>query len=198
MIYFGYLNFLDGFKSLRMPSMTPLATLYAAIPLCGVLVALFTIEQMVNGWRNGFADISARREKEIAVTTQGTAHRADGFSVPFPRLHGRAGRFCADRLGPDGHDVHAGQRSLDDRADLQRHGRRGADGGAFLPAGRRPDDIRKRHHAHDRAVADAGRTFARRPRAGCDIVQHVFCRHFRFVGSRCRGAHPHACAGNES
>ena len=26
MIYFGYLNFLDGFKSLRMPSMTPMAT----------------------------------------------------------------------------------------------------------------------------------------------------------------------------
>ena len=40
MIYFGYLNFLDGFKSLRMPSMTPMATLYAAIPLCGLLVAL--------------------------------------------------------------------------------------------------------------------------------------------------------------
>ena len=61
MIYFGYLNFLDGFKSLRMPSMTPMATLYAAIPLCGVLVALFTIEQMVNGWRNGFADRKERR-----------------------------------------------------------------------------------------------------------------------------------------
>jgi TRAP-type C4-dicarboxylate transport system permease small subunit len=56
MIYFGYLNFLDGFKSLRMPSMTPLATLYIAIPICGVLVALFTIEQMVNGWRHGFTD----------------------------------------------------------------------------------------------------------------------------------------------
>jgi TRAP-type C4-dicarboxylate transport system permease small subunit len=56
MIYFGYLNFLDGFKSLRMPSMTPIASLYAAIPLCGALVALFTIEQMVNGWRNGYAD----------------------------------------------------------------------------------------------------------------------------------------------
>src|SRR5581483_1680793 len=39
MIWFGWLNFLDGFKSLRMPSMTPMATLYAAIPLCGVLVA---------------------------------------------------------------------------------------------------------------------------------------------------------------
>jgi TRAP-type C4-dicarboxylate transport system permease small subunit len=53
-IYFGYLNVLDGFKSLRMPSMTPLATYYAAIPLSGFLVALFTIEQMVNGWLHGF------------------------------------------------------------------------------------------------------------------------------------------------
>jgi len=56
MIYFGYLNYLDGFKSLRMPSMTPMATLYVAIPICGVLVALFTIEQMVNGWHHGFAE----------------------------------------------------------------------------------------------------------------------------------------------
>jgi len=55
LIYFGYFNFLDGFRSLRMPSMTPLASLYAGIPLCGVLVALFTIEQLVNGWKNGFA-----------------------------------------------------------------------------------------------------------------------------------------------
>ena len=59
MIYFGYLNFLDGFKSLRMPSMTPLASLYAAIPLSGILIALFTIEQMVNGCRNGFPDLEA-------------------------------------------------------------------------------------------------------------------------------------------
>ena len=53
-IYFGYLNFLRGFSSFRMPSMTPIASLYAAIPLCGVLIALFTIEQLVNGLRNGF------------------------------------------------------------------------------------------------------------------------------------------------
>jgi len=59
MVWFGYLNFLDGFRSLRMPSMTPLASLYAAIPICGALVALFTIEQLVNGWKNGFADPSA-------------------------------------------------------------------------------------------------------------------------------------------
>jgi TRAP-type C4-dicarboxylate transport system permease small subunit len=56
MIYFGYFNYLDGFKSLRMPSMTPMATLYAAIPVCGILVALFTIEQMINGWHHGFAE----------------------------------------------------------------------------------------------------------------------------------------------
>jgi TRAP-type C4-dicarboxylate transport system permease small subunit len=59
MVYFGWLNFLDGFRSLRMPSMTPLASLYAAIPICGALVALFTVEQMVNGWKNGFADPEA-------------------------------------------------------------------------------------------------------------------------------------------
>jgi TRAP-type C4-dicarboxylate transport system permease small subunit len=59
MVWFGYLNFLDGFRSLRMPSMTPLASLYAAIPMCGALVALFTVEQLVNGWKNGFAEPAA-------------------------------------------------------------------------------------------------------------------------------------------
>jgi TRAP-type C4-dicarboxylate transport system permease small subunit len=56
MAYYGYFNFLDGFRSLRMPSMTPIATLTASIPMCGVLVALFTVEQLVNGWRHGFED----------------------------------------------------------------------------------------------------------------------------------------------
>jgi TRAP-type C4-dicarboxylate transport system permease small subunit len=54
MVYFGYINFLRGFGSFRMPSLTPIASLYAAIPLSGALIALFTIEQLVNGWRNGF------------------------------------------------------------------------------------------------------------------------------------------------
>ena len=53
-IYFGYLNFLRGFSSFRMPSLTPIASLYAAIPICGVLVALLAIEQIVNGLRHGF------------------------------------------------------------------------------------------------------------------------------------------------
>ena len=54
LVWFGYVNFLRGFGSFRMPSMTPIASLYAAIPICGALVALFAFEQLVNGWRNGF------------------------------------------------------------------------------------------------------------------------------------------------
>lgn len=56
MIYYGYLNYLNGFGSFMMPSLTPIAVLYAAIPVSGVLTALFTIEQLVNGLRNGFPD----------------------------------------------------------------------------------------------------------------------------------------------
>jgi len=54
LIYYGYLNYLRGFGSFRLPSNTPIASLYAAIPLSGILIALFTIEQIVNGFRNGF------------------------------------------------------------------------------------------------------------------------------------------------
>ena len=61
-VYFGYLNFLRGFSSFRMPSLTPIASLYAAIPICGVFVALFAIEQIVNGLRNGF-EASERPEE---------------------------------------------------------------------------------------------------------------------------------------
>jgi TRAP-type C4-dicarboxylate transport system permease small subunit len=59
MVWFGFVNFLSGFHSVRMPSMTPLASFYAAIPLCGALVALFTVEQLLNGWKNGFAGSAA-------------------------------------------------------------------------------------------------------------------------------------------
>jgi TRAP-type C4-dicarboxylate transport system permease small subunit len=51
---YGYVNFLRGFSSFRMPSMTPIASLYAAIPLSGALIALFAFEQLVNGLRHGF------------------------------------------------------------------------------------------------------------------------------------------------
>jgi len=54
LIWYGYLNYLRGFGSFRLPSGTPIASLYAIIPLSGILIALFTIEQLVNGLVNGF------------------------------------------------------------------------------------------------------------------------------------------------
>ena len=53
-VVYGWQNFLTGFGSFRMPSMLPIAYLYAPIPLCGALVALFSLEQIVNGLRHGF------------------------------------------------------------------------------------------------------------------------------------------------
>jgi TRAP-type C4-dicarboxylate transport system permease small subunit len=54
LVYFGYLNYLRGFGSFRLPSGTPIASLYAAIPFSGALIALFTLEQLINGCRYGF------------------------------------------------------------------------------------------------------------------------------------------------
>ena len=63
MVWFGYINFRQGFGSFRMPSMTPIASLYAAIPISGVLIALFTVEQLVNGWRHGFESAEPAHEE---------------------------------------------------------------------------------------------------------------------------------------
>jgi len=54
LIIHGYQNFLRGFGSFRMPSMTPIASLYAIIPISGALILLFTVEQLINGLKNGF------------------------------------------------------------------------------------------------------------------------------------------------
>jgi TRAP-type C4-dicarboxylate transport system permease small subunit len=68
LVWFGYLNFLRGFSSFRMPSMTPIASLYAAIPIAGALIFLFTVEQMVNGWRHGFDHPPERDDDFVAIT----------------------------------------------------------------------------------------------------------------------------------
>jgi len=66
MAWFGYVNFVRGFGSFRMPSMTPIASLYAAIPISGALIALFAFEQLVNGWRNTFEKSAEDRAAEKA------------------------------------------------------------------------------------------------------------------------------------
>jgi TRAP-type C4-dicarboxylate transport system permease small subunit len=66
LIWFGYINYLRGFGSFRLPSGTPIASLYAAIPLSGVLIALFTIEQLVNGITKGF-DHPEPPDEDLAI-----------------------------------------------------------------------------------------------------------------------------------
>ena len=54
MFVFGIQNFLNDLGSFRAPSLIPLGTYTASVPVAGVLIVLFTIEQLINGWRNGF------------------------------------------------------------------------------------------------------------------------------------------------
>jgi TRAP-type C4-dicarboxylate transport system permease small subunit len=67
MIWFGWLNFLKGFQSFRMPSMLPIAYLFAIIPISGVLVSLFSVEQMWNGWHHGFEGFDEKPEPEAVL-----------------------------------------------------------------------------------------------------------------------------------
>ncbi len=66
LIWYGYLNYVRGFGSFRLPSGTPIASLYAIIPLSGILIALFAIEQLVNGIVNGF-DHPEPPEDDLAI-----------------------------------------------------------------------------------------------------------------------------------
>jgi TRAP-type C4-dicarboxylate transport system permease small subunit len=62
---YGAQNFMTGFGSFRMPSMLPIAYLYFPIPLCGVLIGLFSLEQIINGMRFGFAAKDGPHEAAI-------------------------------------------------------------------------------------------------------------------------------------
>ncbi len=54
MLVFGIQNVFNDMGSFRAPSLIPLATYTASVPVAGALIVLFVIEQLVNGWRNGF------------------------------------------------------------------------------------------------------------------------------------------------
>jgi TRAP-type C4-dicarboxylate transport system permease small subunit len=62
MVWFGWQNMMTGLGSFRMPSMLPMTYLYTSIPLCGAFVALFSLEQIVNGLQNGFEHDPVRAE----------------------------------------------------------------------------------------------------------------------------------------
>ena len=54
MLIFGFQNFLNDLGSFRAPSLIPLATYTASVPIAGALIMLFSLEQIINGWRHGF------------------------------------------------------------------------------------------------------------------------------------------------
>ncbi len=55
MVWHGYKNFQLDLGSFRAPSMIPLGTYTIIVPVAGAFIALFAVEQLVNGWRRGFA-----------------------------------------------------------------------------------------------------------------------------------------------
>ena len=73
LIWYGYLNYLRGFGSFRLPSGTPIASLYAIIPLSGILIALFTVEQIVNGLVNGFDHVEPPVEDDHDIPSISTS-----------------------------------------------------------------------------------------------------------------------------
>jgi TRAP-type C4-dicarboxylate transport system permease small subunit len=66
-VWCGTQNALLDLGSFRMPSLIPLTVYTAIVPGSGVLIALFTIEQLVNGWKNGFEGPEDRDDSREAI-----------------------------------------------------------------------------------------------------------------------------------
>lgn len=77
LVWFGYLNFLRGFGSFRLPSGTPIASLYVVIPLSGLLIALFAVEQLVNGIANGFDHPEPAEHEAVIPPLQAGSERSN-------------------------------------------------------------------------------------------------------------------------
>ena len=54
LVWFGWKNAVLDLGSFRMPSLIPLTVYTAIVPAAGVLIFIFTLEQLVNGIRHGF------------------------------------------------------------------------------------------------------------------------------------------------
>ena len=54
MVGFGLQNTLLDLGSYRMPSLIPLTVYSAVVPMAGLLIVIFMVEQIANGLKNGF------------------------------------------------------------------------------------------------------------------------------------------------
>ena len=67
LVWCGTQNALLDLGSYRMPSLIPLTVYTAIVPLAGLLIGLFTLEQLVNGWKHGFAGPEDQDDTREAV-----------------------------------------------------------------------------------------------------------------------------------
>jgi TRAP-type C4-dicarboxylate transport system permease small subunit len=67
LIWCGTQNAILDLGSYRMPSLIPLTVYTAIVPIAGVLIFLFTLEQLICGGQNGFAGPEDRDDTREAV-----------------------------------------------------------------------------------------------------------------------------------
>src|SRR4051812_49390330 len=67
LVWCGTQNALLDMGSFRMPSLIPLAVYTAIVPIAGLLIGLFTLEQLVNGCKHGFAGPEDRDDSREAI-----------------------------------------------------------------------------------------------------------------------------------
>ena len=67
LVWCGTQNALLDMGSFRMPSLIPLTVYTAIVPIAGLLIGIFTLEQLVNGWKNGFAGPEDRDDSRELV-----------------------------------------------------------------------------------------------------------------------------------
>jgi hypothetical protein len=145
-VWCGWQNALLDLGSYRMPSLIPLTVYTAIVPAAGVLIMLFTIEQLVNGWKNGFEGPKTATTRGRRCCEQRRDPRADERALPAVRVHGRARHVRADRRGSDRDGVT--QISMQSMIGQLFHGsipRRCSP--SVLPAGRRADGLVRRRDA---------------------------------------------------
>ena len=66
-VWCGTQNAMLDLGSFRMPSLIPLTVYTAIVPIAGALVALFSIEQLINGWKHGFEGPEDRDDTREAI-----------------------------------------------------------------------------------------------------------------------------------
>jgi len=67
LVWCGTQNALLDMGSFRMPSLIPLTVYTAIVPIAGLLIGLFTLEQLVNGCKHGFAGPEDRDDSRELV-----------------------------------------------------------------------------------------------------------------------------------